>query len=73
MLIFFLLGMFLWVIDFVEIDKDYVFGLMCIWDMECEVFEVMEMLFSIFSVSGQEVQLYNKINRIILDNREEYV
>lgn len=42
-------------IDLVEIDKDYVLGFMCIWDMECEVFEVMEMLFSIFSVSGYEV------------------
>ena len=61
------------VTDLAEIDKDYVPGLMCIRDMEREAFEAMEMPFSTPSASGQEVQLHNKIKRISLDNREEYV
>ena len=66
-------GMSLRVTDLAEIDKDYVPGLMCIRDMEREAFEAMEMPFSTPSASGQEVQLHNKIKRITLDNREEYV
>lgn len=66
-------GMTLRVTDLAEIDKDYVPGLMCIRDMEREDFEAMEMPFSTPSASGQEVQLHNKIKRIALDNREEYV
>ena len=66
-------GMTLRVTDLAEIDKDYVPGLMCIRDMEQEDFEAMEMPFSTPSASGQEVQLHNKIKRIALDNREEYV
>ena len=73
MLILFSSGMSLRVTDLAEIDKDYVPGLMCIRDMEREAFEAMEMPFSTPSASGQEVQLHNKINRITLDNREEYV
>ena len=73
MLILFSSGMSLGVTDLAEIDKDYVPGLMCIRDMEREAFEAMEMPFSTPSASGQEVQLHNKINRITLDNREEYV
>ena len=61
------------VTDLAEIDKDYVPGLMCIRDMEREAFEAMEMPFSTPSASGQEVQLHNKIQRITLDNRQEYV
>ena len=60
------------VTDLAEIDKDYVPGLMCIRDMD-ETFEAMEMSFSTPSASGQEVQLHNKVKRITLDNREEYV
>ena len=61
------------VTDLAEIDKDYVPGLMCIRDMEREAFEAMEMPFSTPSASGQEVQLHNKVKRITLENREEYV
>lgn len=74
-LIFFSSGMSLRKTDLAEIDKDYVPGLMCIRDMEREAFEaiMMEMPFSTPSASGQEVPLHNKIRRITLDNREEYV
>lgn len=60
------------VTDLAEIDKDYVPGLMCIREMD-ETFEAMEMPFSTPSASGQEVPLHNKVKRITLDNREEYV
>ena len=70
--LFFFSGMSLRVTDLAEIDKDYVPGLMCIRDMD-ETFEAMEMPFSTPSASGQEVQLHNKVKRITLDNREEYV
>ena len=66
-------GMSLRVTDLAEIDKDYVPGLVFIRDMEREAFEAMEMPFSTPSASGQQVQLHNKIKRITLDNREEYV
>lgn len=66
-------GMSLRKTDLAEIDKGYVPGLMCIRDMEREVFEAMEMPFSTPSASGQQVPLHNKIKRITLDNREEYV
>ena len=72
-LILFSSGMSLLKTDLAEIDKDYVPGLICIRDMEREAFEAMEMSFSTPSASGQEVPLHNKIKRITLDNREEYV
>ena len=59
--------------DLAEIDKDYVPGLMCIRDIEPEVFEAMDMPFSTPSASGHDVQLHQKIPRITLENRAEYV
>ena len=59
--------------DLAEIDKDYVPGLMCIRDIEPEVFEAMDMPFSTPSASGHDVQLHQKISRITLENRAEYV
>ncbi|XP_077868707.1 E3 ubiquitin-protein ligase HERC2-like [Saccoglossus kowalevskii] len=68
-----LAGMPLTVSDLTEVDKDYVPGLMCIRDMESEVFSEMEMPFSTPSASGQEMQLSSKYSRINLENRNEYV
>ena len=59
--------------DLAEIDKDYVPGLMCIRDIEPEALQAMEMPFSTPSASGCDVQLQQKIYRITVENRAEYV
>lgn len=68
-----LAGMPLTISDLTEVDKDFVPGLMCIKEMADEDLRNADMPFSVPSASGQEMQLSMKYNRIIPENRSEYI
>lgn len=58
-----------------QVDKDFIPGLMYIRDNEAtsEEFEAMTLPFTVPSASGQDIQLSSKYSHITLDNRAEYV
>ena len=48
-------------------------GLMCIKEMSDDMLQSADLDFSTSGVTGQEVQLNPKYNKITPDNRQEYV
>lgn len=58
-----------------QVDKDFIPGLMYIRDNEApaEEFEAMTLPFTVPNASGQDIQLSSKYSHITLENRAEYV
>ncbi len=61
--------------SFLQVDKDFIPGLMYIRDNEAtaEEFEAMTLPFTVPNASGQDIQLSSKYSHITLENRAEYV